>query len=60
MDISWRIAYAGRTPGKQVLADNFANPQLVDPRASDLMKASQQDTAEMWSKFVSLRITYSS
>jgi hypothetical protein len=54
MDISWRIAFAGRTPGKQILADNFFSPQLVDYRATELEKLSRQDEAELWSKFCSL------
>ncbi|KAJ7685531.1 hypothetical protein DFH06DRAFT_1313824 [Mycena polygramma] len=48
MDINWRIAYSGRTPGKQVLGDNFVSPQFVDHRASDLKRLSQQNEAEMW------------
>ncbi|KAF7295453.1 hypothetical protein MIND_01085100 [Mycena indigotica] len=48
MDIHWRIAFASWTPIKQVLGDNFVSPQIMDYRASDLMKVSQQDTAEMW------------
>ncbi|KAF8205802.1 hypothetical protein K438DRAFT_523452 [Mycena galopus ATCC 62051] len=48
MDVSWRIAFAGRTPGKQIMADNFVSPQLVDHRASELRKLSQQDEAELW------------
>ncbi|KAJ7461486.1 hypothetical protein FB451DRAFT_484173 [Mycena latifolia] len=48
MDVSWRIAFAGRTPAKQVLGDNFVDPQLIDHRASDMMKVSQQDNAELW------------
>jgi hypothetical protein len=54
MDVSWRIAFAGRTPAKQMLADNFVSPQPVDHRASDLAKKSQQDAAELWSKFAFL------
>ncbi|KAJ7735441.1 hypothetical protein B0H14DRAFT_3168575 [Mycena olivaceomarginata] len=48
MDISWRIAFAGRTPGKQILADNFVSPQMVDHRATELEKLSRQDEAELW------------
>ncbi|KAF7338002.1 hypothetical protein MVEN_02024100 [Mycena venus] len=48
MDVSWRIAFAGRSPGKQLLADSFVSPQLVDHQASELRKLSQQDEAELW------------
>ncbi|KAJ7632960.1 hypothetical protein FB45DRAFT_519412 [Roridomyces roridus] len=48
MEVVWRIAYAGRSPGKQLWADQFVSPYIVDPHASDLMKASQQTDAELW------------
>ncbi|KAJ6502149.1 hypothetical protein C8R45DRAFT_1092043 [Mycena sanguinolenta] len=48
IDISWRIAFAGRTPAKQVLADNFVSPQLIDYNATELQRLSQQDEAELW------------
>ncbi|KAJ7256515.1 hypothetical protein B0H12DRAFT_1112424 [Mycena haematopus] len=48
IDISWHIAFAGRTPAKQILGDNFVSPQLVDHRATELKKLSQQDDAELW------------
>ncbi|KAJ7827544.1 hypothetical protein B0H14DRAFT_3467025 [Mycena olivaceomarginata] len=35
-------------PGKQILADNFVSPQLVDHRATELEKLSRQDEAELW------------
>ncbi|KAK7038055.1 hypothetical protein R3P38DRAFT_3262534 [Favolaschia claudopus] len=48
MDISWRIAFSSRTPGKQVLADNLVSPQTVDHRASELQRLTQQNDAELW------------
>ncbi|KAJ7709472.1 hypothetical protein B0H17DRAFT_1028090 [Mycena rosella] len=48
MDVSWRIAFSAKTPAKHFLADTFVSPESVDHRASDLMKVSQQDNAELW------------
>ncbi|KAJ7112451.1 hypothetical protein C8R43DRAFT_1138932 [Mycena crocata] len=48
MDISWRIAFAGRTPGKQILGDTFVSPQAVNHSASDNEKVFQQMEAELW------------
>ncbi|KAJ7172110.1 hypothetical protein C8R46DRAFT_1258051, partial [Mycena filopes] len=47
MDVSWRIAFAGRSPVKQVLGNATPMPP-VDHRASDLTKAVQQNEAELW------------
>ncbi|KAF7363792.1 hypothetical protein MSAN_01037100 [Mycena sanguinolenta] len=48
IDISWRIAFAGRTPAKQVLADTYVSPQLIEHNATELKRLSQQDEAELW------------
>lgn len=48
MDVSWRIAFSGRTPAKQILGDNFVDPALIDHRASKMTKVTQQDSAELW------------
>ncbi|KAJ7481228.1 hypothetical protein B0H11DRAFT_2024732 [Mycena galericulata] len=48
MDVSWHIAFAGRSPGKHIWADNFVSPYIVDPHASELMKVSQQSDSELW------------
>ncbi|KAJ6490488.1 hypothetical protein DFH09DRAFT_374094 [Mycena vulgaris] len=48
MDVSWRIAFSGRTPAKQLLGDNFVSPHPPNHRASDMTKVNQQDEAELW------------
>ncbi|KAJ7723953.1 hypothetical protein DFH07DRAFT_783404 [Mycena maculata] len=47
MDVSWRIAYGGRSPSKQIWADNFISPYSVNPHASELAKVSGQIEAEL-------------
>ncbi|KAJ7766864.1 hypothetical protein B0H16DRAFT_374333 [Mycena metata] len=47
MDVSWRIAFAGRSPLKLWVGDATPEP-LVDHRATDVTKAIQQNEAELW------------
>ncbi|KAJ7047191.1 hypothetical protein C8F04DRAFT_1062971 [Mycena alexandri] len=47
MDVSWRVAFAGRSPLKLRLGDVTPEPP-VDHRASKITKAIQQNEAELW------------
>ncbi|KAJ7047192.1 hypothetical protein C8F04DRAFT_222460 [Mycena alexandri] len=48
MDIGLQIAFAGRSPMKQTLADAFTPPSLLNHSASEITKANQQNQAELW------------
>jgi hypothetical protein len=50
MDVTWRLSFSGRSPGKMAFADMINLSHRPDSNATEYDKAITHDSAELWSQ----------